>query len=426
MSATSIEWTDVTWNPVRGCSRVSEGCRNCYAERMAARFSGTSLDLRRGEFHKHDEDRGKKLVQPFSGFASMTPAGPRWTGRVELIHERLGEPLRWRKPRRVFVNSMSDLFHEALDPDDIGRVFGVMAQCPQHTFQVLTKRADRMRLLMNERGNNTLKACASSWRAEWPLPNVWLGVSVEDQATADERIPLLLQTPAAVRFVSYEPALGPVDFAEHFSGAPEQTASREYVSRAMAADAGDPSMEGSLYRDEEWEQTMPRPDWVIVGGESGPGARPFDVAWARSAIRQCREAGVACFVKQLGRWPVGDVHDARQWHPKGGDPAEWPEDLRAREFPGMSASMKFDDFLARCAGDCVNGRSGDWSAYAAGIRAEAVDVNAGRVDAPEREASPPVPGKDPCLDCGCAPGCRCERISAESMMRSLEPDGGDR
>jgi protein gp37 len=290
---TTIEWTDVTWNPTRGCSRVSEGCRNCYAERMAARYSG--------------------LGQAFEGFAKSTPAGPRWTGRVELVPSKLDEPLHWRKPRRVFVNSMSDLFHDTIGREELFAVWDVMRRCPQHTFQVLTKRAAGMREVFD-------------WAlSDSPLANVWLGVSVEDEATADERIPLLLQTPAAVRFVSYEPALASVDL-------------RAYLAKPVFCDP---------YHGQ-------RLDWVIVGGESGPGARPFDLAWARFILRQCREAGVPCFVKQLGARPHdaptsfqswraldrnGVERDGRFWpaleSAKGGDPSEWPEDLRVREFPTM-------------------------------------------------------------------------------------------
>jgi protein gp37 len=370
MNKTAIAWTDRSWNPIRGCSRVSEGCRNCYAERIAARFSKPGL-------WGH-------------GFAKMTESGPRWTGRVELVPEKLNEPLRLRKPQRIFVNSTSDLFHEALPDEAIDRVFAVMAMCDgkhssraPHTFQVLTKRPERMaryfadpetpwrvysevvRVNIGGYRPRILQADESGHRGldtgQWPLPlaNLWLGVSVEDQATADQRVPLLLQTPAAVRFVSYEPSLGAVGFAEALSGNPEQTGTREYVSREMALDAGDPSMEGSLYRDEEWEQTTPRIDWLIVGGESGPGERPCDVAWIRSAVRQCHEAGVACFVKQLGAravasdpadW-VGHPLDVRPTgngletkahlnlkHPKGGDMDEWPEDLRVRNLPLTSPS----------------------------------------------------------------------------------------
>lgn len=321
----AIEWTDVTWNPVRGCSRVSEGCRHCYAERMAARYSGPGLAFE--GFAKHAGVDGP----------TSRPSAPRWTGRVELIPEKLGEPLRWRKPRRVFVNSMSDLFHERLSSVEIAAVFGIMACSSRHTFQVLTKRPDRMRqfCLGMERSHFQLMSSALM-RApvdyprplqlpqDWPLPNVWLGVSVEDQATADERIPLLLQTPAAKRFVSYEPALGPITLRTLVS-----------ANRIFRVDALAPHPAGLPKR---WL------DWVIVGGESGPWARPFDLAWARSVVRQCREAGVACFVKQLGARPFDSrimcdhgAHENRAatgiHSSKGGDPAEWPEDLRVREFP---------------------------------------------------------------------------------------------
>ena len=310
--STSIEWTNKTWNPVLGCSmaRGSEtgGCLNCYAARMAMRN-----------------------LWPGEAYARMTKSGPRWTGKVELRPERLDAPLRW-KPSRVFVNSMSNLFHEALPDETIDRVFAVMAWARHHTYQILTKRPTRMQdysaglasLSPRERTRRlgesssgfpvSLENCGE---LEWPFPWVWLGVSVEDQATADERTPLLLQTPAAVRFVSYEPALGPVDL-------------RPWLPFT------DPTYPQGLLGTGDPKDNLA---WVIVGGESGPGARPFDIAWARSVVRQCREAGVACFVKQMGAKPFDSsaVHlpvDAMLIRdPKGGDPAEWPEDLRVREFP---------------------------------------------------------------------------------------------
>jgi len=309
MSATSIEWTDRTWNPVRGCSRVSEGCRNCYAERVAARFSGEG--------------------QPFYGIAHRAVngvVGAGWTGRVELVESKLEEPLHWRTPQRVFVNSMSDLFHEALQDVAIDRVFAVMALAPEHTFQVLTKRPKRMLDWIMSRGASGVKHSIGLEMArhlpkavvatgvayiEWPLPNVWLGVSVEDQKTADERIPLLLETPAALHFVSYEPALGPVAFQPWLHGA-----------------------------------VLPGVNWIIVGGESGPGARPFCLATAYNVVAQCRAARVPVFVKQLGAWPVDcaedlspDEEESRRLilrSRKGGDMEEWPEGLRVREFPAVS------------------------------------------------------------------------------------------
>jgi protein gp37 len=332
----SIQWTEATWNPIRGCSRVSEGCRNCYAERVAARFSGPG--------------------QAYEGLAEMTPSGPRWTGTVRLVEEHLEDPFRWKRPRRIFVNSMSDLFHESLSDEDIDQVFAVMALCPQHIFQVLTKRAERMYRYLagpyfpESRVHARLIAhgppeLLHDLDPSFPLKNVHLGVSVEDQKTADERIPWLLKTPAAVRWVSYEPALGPVRF-------------------------------GPLMTRVSDLPNMPRRTnlkWIVVGGESGPGARPFDIQWSRDTIAQCRAAGVPVFVKQLGRWPYEGVLTAlelvsgekgrprptgqplteeaakkilddsgvKETFPKylklrdgkGGDISEWPEDLKVREYP---------------------------------------------------------------------------------------------
>jgi protein gp37 len=308
-----IAWTDTTWNPVRGCSRVSPGCQNCYAERVAARFSGEG--------------------QPYHGLAVMGEHGPRWTREVQLVVEHLADPLRWKRPRRVFVNSMSDLFHEGLKDEEIAAVFGIMGAASHHTFQVLTKRADRLRAFMTADDGPDIcattchyldsvgfeRGCGSAFDLdEWPLPNVWIGVSVEDQQRANERIPDLLATPAAVRFLSVEPLLGPVDLREWLPG-------------------HNFDVDGI--------------DWVIVGGESGPGARPFDVGSARAIVEQCRAAGVTVFMKQLGSRPriepaelrrvgwVGDVSvvDDDGWihtrDRKGGDMSEWPADLRVQEFP---------------------------------------------------------------------------------------------
>lgn len=289
MGDTSIEWTDKTWNPVRGCSRVSEGCRNCYAERVAGRFSGPGQPY-----------EGLVTVSsrhPQTG-AATTGVRPKWTGEVRFVPEHLADPLRWRKPRRVFVNSMSDLFHEKLSDQDIEGVFAVMALAQRHTFQILTKRPERMRdwfssrtgpRAMNVRGRAFTDHGRDSCTT-WPLPNVWLGVSVEDQGTADERIPLLLDTPAAVRFVSYEPALGPVDF-------------RSYLG---ACNCSVECEEGAGMHAGSCPATRPRIDWVIAGSESGPGARPAELQWFRDARDQCAAAGVSFFFKQ---W-VGDKYSA--------------------------------------------------------------------------------------------------------------------
>jgi protein gp37 len=365
MGKTSIEWTDVTWNPLRGCNRVSPGCQNCYAETIAARFSGEG--------------------QPFAGYAEWrTKSGHliakgdetlwtpreregRWTGAVSLIEDKLEEPLRWRKAQRVFVNSMSDLFHKGLRDEDRDRIFAVMAMCglgdrhlcrrrdcdhegfdceqggsspmpmPIQTFQVLTKRAEEMHDYLNHADRwELIKEAARrvGWWSEhldledevngvkWPLENVHLGVSIEDQDRADERVHQLLRTPAAKRFVSYEPALERVSFAPWLD-----TTTCDYGLCGFHSyddDAGEPTCGGH----------PSRIDWVIVGGESGPGARGFDLAWGRSVIAECKAARVPVFVKQLGARPGGaGEFEYVLRSKKGGDWDEWPADLRVREFP---------------------------------------------------------------------------------------------
>jgi len=365
---TSIEWTDKTWNPVRGCSRVSEGCRHCYAEELAARFSGDG--------------------QAYEGLAHRVGGEPRWTGEVRFLPEKLDAPLRWRKPRRVFVNSMSDLFHEKVTDEQIDRVFAVMALAKRHTFQILTKRPGRMRRYLTDPvdarwGSSTLpprRDCAV-WAAArrqlngtgkdiyaeiempvhgvgpagigikaWPLPNVELGVSVEDQATADERIPELLRCPAAMRWVSYEPALGPVDFSAWLPATWRCPACRRGTEKPAWVGIGTAALCPTCDERLDAEGCAGGLDGIVVGGESGPKARPFDVEWARDVVAQCRFAGAPVFVKQLGAWPVLCAGGLRLpppplverlpklqlRHPKGGDPAEWPEDLRVREWPAAA------------------------------------------------------------------------------------------
>ena len=250
---TAIEWTDRTWNPVTGCTKVSPGCANCYAERITNRF-----------------------------------AGPDAFDKVVLHPERLEDPLRWKKTSRVFVNSMSDLFHECVPDGFLDAAFSVMARRRLHTFQILTKRAERVRNYFADPLTRIRVAKAIAWNdiPQWPLPNVWLGVSVENQRFADERIPLLLQTPAAVRFISVEPMLGPVDLFN------------------ADGDGLRGGLKGAL-------------DWVICGGESGPGARPLHPNWARALRDQCQSAGVPFFFKQWGgRTPKagGRLLDGREWN----------------------------------------------------------------------------------------------------------------
>ena len=264
MAKSKIEWTDEVWNPLTGCTKVSQGCKHCYAETIAERFWATQ--------YPPNED-----------------GSPRKFTDVRLHPERLEDPLKWRKPRRVFVNSMSDLFHPSIPFEFIADVFDVMAddRCEHHTFQILTKRPERIKSFLYWAGDLLPGDTPMNVNLEVLGHfgyNVWLGVSVEDQSTADARIPLLLQTPAAVRFVSYEPALGPVDFSEWLL--PEET----HPSHGILT--GDPQL-----------------DWIIMGGESGPGARPMHPDWVRSVRDQCQAAGVPFFFKQWGEWAPGSVVD---------------------------------------------------------------------------------------------------------------------
>lgn len=312
----TIEWTDATWNPVRGCVKVSPGCAHCYAETFAERFRGV---------------KGHPYEQGFD---------------LRLVPEKVQEPLSWQKPRRVFVNSMSDLFQVGVPDQFITDVFGVMLLAHWHTFQILTKRPDRMLDYM-ARGDHGIAvqmyammtgggiSTKPVFRAldikrrdniplTWPPPNVWLGVSVENQHFADERIPLLLQTPAAVRFISAEPLLGPVDLTGLRGGTYDALSGRDFEAIGDIRDAGILSKTND----------PPGLDWVIVGGESGPQSRDCAVDWVRAIQQQCRAANVPCFVKQLGRQPrISDGVYLNLRDTKGGDLAEWPIDLRVREFP---------------------------------------------------------------------------------------------
>lgn len=251
----AIEWTDATWNPIVGCSVVSPGCANCYAMRLA----GTRL----------------KETAKYKGLTQPSKAGPVWTGEVRRWDKAFDEPLRWRAPRMIFVNSEGDLFHEDVPDEWIDRVFAVIHMAPHHTYQILTKRPKRMREYINAvgTGNRFIAERDGLFNdaGPWPLPHVWLGVSAERQQEFDERWPELAATDAAVRFVSYEPALGLLKL-------------------------------GSA-----------RPDWVICGGESGSGARYMLPTWARLLRDECASAGVAFFMKQMtGKAPIPDDLMVRQ------------------------------------------------------------------------------------------------------------------
>lgn len=275
---TAIEWTDATWNPTTGCTQVSPGCDHCYALTLSERFRGTP-----GHYFENGFD-------------------------VQLRPDKLDQPLRWRKPRRIFVNSMSDLFHDDIPDDYIARVFAVMAAAKQHTFQLLTKRHGRMRSLLNNDGFRAMVGMEwlnsdlipdDTTRPSWPLRNVWVGVSVENQQWATIRIPALLDTPAAVRFLSCEPLLGGVDLnVKSFIG-------------------------GS------WLDGL---DWVIVGGESGRGARPMKPDWARVLRDQVTDTGrIAFHFKQWGAYGPDGILRPKHDNGRELDGRTWDE------FPAVAA-----------------------------------------------------------------------------------------
>lgn len=299
-----IQWTDETWNPVIGCSKISPGCKNCYA-------AETAKQPRLQQFPQYQEVKD-------------------WDGTVTFVESQLLKPLSWRSPKKIFVCSMGDLFHENMEFEWIDKIFAVITLCRQHTFQVLTKRPKRMLKYLSENvqeievnlswiwddlvfSNSPLvNKFDSDWVNEqvteltWPLPNVWIGTSVENQQVAQERIPLLLQTPAAVRFLSCEPLLENIDLTQWLTG-------------------------------------NPKPDWVICGGESGSSARPCHLDWLLKLAAQCQSAEVAVFLKQLGSNPinskpyisgVADVHYYLKLKDrKGGNIDEFPDELKVREFP---------------------------------------------------------------------------------------------
>lgn len=299
MGVTSIEWTDRTWNPTTGCTKVSAGCDRCYAETISRRFTGSKAFPR--------------------GF------------ELTLHPERIEDPLYWRRPSRVFVNSMSGLFHSDIPDVFLHQVFDVMERATSHQFQVLTKRPGRMKSFIAAREAAKARYAAqfddcptpqmrdspaarqARYRALHPPTNLWLGVSVEDQKTADLRIPILAQTPAAVRFVSAEPLLEPVDLTEHLTRPCPCCQGEPHPDEGCGdcADAGcDTGFTSPLH-------------WVIVGGESGPGAREMDPLWATDLVLECRQQRVPVFVKQLGS-------HARRQHK---DIEQFPRPLRLRQFP---------------------------------------------------------------------------------------------
>ncbi|MBN8972943.1 MAG: phage Gp37/Gp68 family protein [Rhizobiales bacterium] len=343
----AIEWTDATWTPIRArnrktgkvgwyCEHATPGCVNCYAESFNARL-GTGLPFKPG--HRDD---------------------------VELLldEKMLLAPLRWKRPRMVFVCSMTDLFADFVPDAWIDRIFAVMALAPQHTFQVLTKRAERMRTYLSDRLRGSFVTAAAlamtpgrdwektpAWNMPWPLPNVWLGVSAEDQRRADERIPHLLATSAAVRFISAEPLLGPIDLTrvgtlDSVCAAMPGVVERENRGRPVSGPGSICGVQidaiGAAASSITFFQTpdhmggftaasprsWPCLDWVVVGGESGRGARTMHPQWARSLRDQCEDAGVAFFFKQWGECVpaeliAGDKRDEPWRRPQNGAGEAW-------------------------------------------------------------------------------------------------------
>jgi protein gp37 len=300
-----IEWTGDTWQFVSGCEDASPGCANCYAKRQA---------------HRMGANPNPKISGRYRGLTVLRGNGPQWTGDVRQLPDQLEVPLHRKAPTTFFCNSLSDTFHPDVHSEFIAAALGVMSATPRHTYQLLTKRADRLPEFFawfaahrdygrlgplgdHAAGTGDIAGRAGdafnvAWRENrgtdpsWPLNNVWLGVSVENKKHGVPRIRHLQRTPAAVRFLSIEPLL---------------------------EDVGELDLSGI--------------HWVIVGGESGRNARPCDLMWIRNVVQHCRRAGVPCFVKQLGARPTSYGEALRLTHPKGGDIAEWPQDLRGREMP---------------------------------------------------------------------------------------------
>lgn len=295
--ASKIEWTDEVWNPVTGCTKVSDGCKNCYAERMSKRLAGRF------------------------GYPADVPF------KVTLHQDKLNDPFKWKKPRRVFVNSMSDLFHKDIPFEFVSEMFMVMALNQQHTFQILTKRPDRMLKYFNK-GHEGIapyflamgktinwlettekEALTDDIRLRWPLENVWIGVSVENQQAANVRIPMLLQTPAKVRFLSMEPLLESVDLSAWIP----PTGTRWKCSYCGAWSEEYSLHCGSCGKEGGYSGSYAKPDWIIVGGESGPGARPMHPDWVIDIRDQCIAANVPFLLKQWGEW--APFHELRANEP---------------------------------------------------------------------------------------------------------------
>jgi len=289
MGKSAIEWTGHTWNPIIGCSVVSPGCTNCYAMKQAERINRMNLASNR--------------ASSYAGLVDIRKSGAVWTGEVKRVVNRLDQPLRRKKPTTYFVNSMGDLFHEDVPDHWIDQVFSVMVRCPRHKFQVLTKRAERMReyASASDLAMRLSDAIDDEWRdgrrgepiVGLPLDNVWLGVSVEDQRRAETRIPALLRTPAAMRWISAEPLLGFVDLTYILADVSHLGETRVDALKGSATIGAVNGVGGIA-------SGISNLDWIVCGGESGDGFRPLDLDHARELRDQCAAAGVPFFFKQVG------------------------------------------------------------------------------------------------------------------------------
>lgn len=313
---TNIEWTDKSWNPIVGCSKVSAGCVNCYAINQA---------YRNWQMAKNLEKQKQGRLAYYQYLTTKNNSNLKWTGIIYFVEEALKIPLRRRKPTRFFVNSMSDLFHESAQTEWIDKIFAIMALCPQHTFQILTKRADRMAeyfaknpqerwvpLIWEFADSPCLGHLIEDLEQGKTLSNVWLGVSVENNAACD-RIPYLIDTPAEIKFLSCEPLLEEIEFSW------EEKQKEIYTGGGWVPD--DRQLCGNYLSDI---------DWVIVGGESGSRSRPCQISWIEKIVEQCLCFNVPVFVKQLG---TNNNNNIKTKNRKGGDFDNFPEFLKIRQFP---------------------------------------------------------------------------------------------
>ena len=293
MADTKIAWTDKSWNPVVGCSKVSAGCDNCYAEKMAHRV--------RGMMYVQSSDKSLETWEKYDEVLTMNG---KWNGHTYCDESALDKPLHWKTPCRIFVCSMGDLFHESVPFEFIDKVMKIIDHTHRHIFQVLTKRPERMKkyMLGKVQARKIVKGIASHTAGcktapDFPPNNLWLGVTAENQEMADKRIPILLQIPAAVRFVSIEPMLGEVNLGNICS-----TRNGDSDLGWGGKKGGYPYLNcltGREYSVLVGQESDNKLDWVIVGAESGPKRRYCKHQWALSIVKQCKAAGVPCFVKQL-------------------------------------------------------------------------------------------------------------------------------